>query len=225
MKKGSIKMKARKWLHDFVTKICLARSTKCEMCGIPIALFGIKKTHPAVWKLANALGLIQMYDPSRLALIKRDVSLIWVFEARLNHAVWNEKMKACILDRTYVLSEEASSVLIASTIVHEATHARLSRRRIGYDQAIRKRVEDICHKATVRFAKKLPDGSIILERAKCYLNLPSNFYSSEAREDRELVWLRETDALPKWLVRLIERRVEKRRMLRKNRGAAADSRF
>ncbi len=216
-------MRVARWLPDIVTKMCLARSTKCVMCGIPVAFFGLKKTHPAVWKFANALAAIQAYDPFRLSLIRRDVSIIWVFEARPNRAVWNEKIKACILDRTYVLSEETSPSMIASTIVHEATHARLLRRGIGYDQTIRKQVEDICHEATVRFAKKLPDGGIILEEAKHYLNLPSVFYSSEAREDRELAWLRETNALPKWFTCLVERRVEKRRALRKNRSATTDS--
>jgi hypothetical protein len=222
-KKPSIKMRANRGMLYFLTKMGLVLSTKCEMCGIHIAFFGLKKTHPAVWKFANALAAIQAYDPFRLALIKRDVSLIWVFEARPSRAVWNEKMKTCILDRAYVLSEKTSPVMIASTIVHEATHARLHRRGIGYDQRIRKRVEDICHNATVRFGKKLPDGGIVLEEAKSYLNLPSGFYSNEAREERELAWLRETNALPKWLTRLLERRVEKRRMLRKSKSAADSS--
>jgi hypothetical protein len=50
--------------------------------------------------------------------------------------------------------------------VHEATHARLMRCGIGYDEALRARVEAVCMRREIAFAAKLPDGKEITDRAK-----------------------------------------------------------
>jgi hypothetical protein len=64
--------------------------------------------------------------------------------------------------------------LIAATIVHEATHARLDRCGIGYDK-LRPRVEAVCFRRELAFAAKLPNGEQVREQAERKLV----FYATE----------------------------------------------
>jgi hypothetical protein len=52
---------------------------------------------------------------------------------------------------------------IASTIIHEATHARLDGWDIGYDEASRYRIEAICLRRELNFLTKLPDSEHLQE--------------------------------------------------------------
>jgi hypothetical protein len=60
------------------------------------------------------------------------------------------------LDERFVLAETTTLPGIASTIVHEATHARLDGWGIDYDETIRYRIEAICLRRELNFLTKLP---------------------------------------------------------------------
>ena len=75
--------------------------------------------------------------------------------------------------------------MIASVIVHEATHARLRGCGIGYDERIRARVETICIRRQVAFAARLPDGTLAHEEAERNLApRPPDFWANAAFLDR-----------------------------------------
>ena len=59
-------------------------------------------------------------------------SLSECFRTRM--ASFNHSLNACQLDERFVLDEKSGPELIASVIVHEATHARLMRCGIGYEE-------------------------------------------------------------------------------------------
>jgi hypothetical protein len=68
-------------------------------------------------------------------------------------------VQACVLDERYVLSETTTLEQIALTIIHEATHARLERCGIDYDEKLRQRIEAVCLRREFAFVAKLPNGA------------------------------------------------------------------
>ena len=93
-----------------------------------------RNRHPprAAWK--TALGLIKTYDRIRYDRLLRDLDRIFIRVLPSSIASFNHSLNACQLDERFVLDEKSGPELIASVIVHEATHARLMRCGIGYEE-------------------------------------------------------------------------------------------
>lgn len=153
-------------------------------------------------RVEAALNVIRDYDPIRHRRLVRDLRHIWVWQvpgtvARFRVAEWT-----CDLDEQFV--ETSAPELIASTIVHEATHARLDRMGFGYEEAIRERVEHLCLRREVAFAKKVP-GGIEGQWAEASLNalwdLSDEGFAQRRDEDYRAVFLR--NGTPRWLVNFI----------------------
>jgi hypothetical protein len=73
-------------------------------------------------------------------------------------------LNACKLDERFVLLETTTLEHIASCIVHEATHARLERWGISYDdEKTRSRIEAICLRRELNFVGKLPQAEPLRE--------------------------------------------------------------
>jgi hypothetical protein len=133
-------------------------------------------------QVVEALNLIRNFDPVRYNRLRRDVRRIWVKViptgmANFEHSTWT-----CNLDPRYMKDQPAES--IACTIVHEATHARLFRRGIDYEEERRARVEQICLRRELAFASKLPAGADAGEHAKRILEALPDF-SQAAMVERE----------------------------------------
>ncbi|MER9939516.1 hypothetical protein [Mesorhizobium sp. M0088] len=112
-------------------------------------------------RVVAALGLIKQFDPVRYRRIIRDLNRIWITTIPGALGRFIKSTATCEIDRRFVLDEQTVTEQIASTIVHEATHARLFRRGIGYEEQLRARVEGICMGREQAFAAKLPDGASI----------------------------------------------------------------
>jgi hypothetical protein len=96
--------------------------------------------------------------------------------------------------------------VIAATIVHKATHARLCRCGIGYDEIVRGRVEAVCFRREFAFARKLPNGDHVRERAQVALAIPPVTWTDAAGRDRDLegsVQVLRHLRVPNWLVRAL----------------------
>ena len=79
-------------------------------------------------------------------------------------ANYEPSLNACKLDERYVLLETTTLQRIASSIVHEATHARLERWGISYDDVkARSRIEAICLRRELNFIAKLPHSEPLRE--------------------------------------------------------------
>jgi hypothetical protein len=92
--------------------------------------------------------------------------------------------------------------------VHEATHARLHRRGVGYEEALRARVEAICLRREIAFAAKLPDGKQLRESAKRALELcgSQDYWTNAAFDERFAEGSIETAeqlGIPVWLIRTV----------------------
>jgi hypothetical protein len=134
--------------------------------------------------VAAALDLIRTQDPVSYRRLARDLDRIWVRLLTTGVAQFDPRLRACLLDERFVLAEGTDISHIAAAIVHEAAHARLWRHGFGYDEAVRERVEAICLRREVAFAKKLPDGARIRAWANDALALAPAYWTDSAAEDR-----------------------------------------
>jgi hypothetical protein len=119
-----------------------------------------------------------------------------------------EELKTCILDRNYFNQPDISASEMALTIVHEATHARLFKFRIGYTEDIRERVERICIKSEIAFAKRLPDGQKFVEMAESrLLEMSADYWTNTQFQQRDLDTLAKLGKI-NWLGRILYRIVK-----------------
>jgi hypothetical protein len=133
-------------------------------------------------KVAKGLKLIRDLDPVRYKRLLNDVERIWVTTLG-PLAQFQSSTSTCEIDERYVLNEGTAPGMIASVIVHEATHARLFRMGIGYEEGRRARVEQVCLRRELAFAAKLPDQTKAGERAEATLDALPDF-SDEAMAER-----------------------------------------
>lgn len=124
-------------------------------------------------RVESALCLIKTYDRLRYDRLIRDLERVWVMALTHPMGSFNQALNACMLDPRFVMAEKSSLEMIASVIVHEATHARLMRCGIGYEEGIRTRVEAVCLRQELAFAKKLPNGEEVHEQAESVLESPA----------------------------------------------------
>ncbi len=134
-----------------------------------------KSTIATMKKVEAALGLIRQHDPLRYRRITRDLGRIWVIPIIGAWGQYVEVARMCRLDAHHVDTSPPESV--ASTIVHEATHAYPCLRKCGYPEALRYRIEQICMRQQVIFAEKLPNGTAAAEGAKQNMAREANYWT------------------------------------------------
>ncbi|MHC2691546.1 hypothetical protein [Bradyrhizobium liaoningense] len=121
------------------------------------------KPYPALRRVEEALQLIKRHDTLNYSRISRNLNRIWVHLLPSAQAHYDRSLNACALDERYVLNETMTPERIASTIVHEATHARLDGWGIIYEESSRYRIEAACLRRELSFLKKLPDTGLMQE--------------------------------------------------------------
>jgi len=120
----------------------------------------------ALPRVEAGLDLIRVHDRLRYHRLTRDLERIWVRPVPSYLAGFNAALRACELDSRFVLAETTSAELIAATIVHEATHARIDSFGVVYREELRARVERACLRREIAFAAKLPNGAAVREQAE-----------------------------------------------------------
>jgi len=114
-----------------------------------------------------------------------------------------------VFDERFLAHEDASTNRIASAILHEATHARLERYGIVYEEGRRVRIEAICLRRELALAARLPDSAqlqqLISDNLNWHLANPDFFSDAQFRERRhngEIEALRHV-GVPEWLIRVM----------------------
>jgi hypothetical protein len=202
-------------IYLLMNRFMFAISRKHKRDDIEVAILFPGKNYPAVSsKIDQALNLISEFDPRRYLQIRRDVKKIWVSAAPGYCANWMDDFQMCILDSDYFCRDNVSASEMALTIVHESTHARLCKLKIEYTEDIRDRVERVCVKSEIAFAKRLPDGQKFVEIAESRLQIPESYWTNAQFEQRELDTLAELRKKT-WLARILYP-ILKRRSDKKN---------
>jgi hypothetical protein len=184
---GPIKNNRRERRPRLIDRLELRLSTHKYVDGLWIGTF---EQEPAsvLSRVEEALGLIKSYDRQQYDRVTRDLERVWVRTLCGNPAEFNESAGACELDVRFVLAATSSRAIIASTVVHEATHARLLQCGIGYEENLRAKVEAVCFRRELAFAKKLPNDTEVRGRAERMLELAAgNEYWTNTAVDQQYV--------------------------------------
>ena len=133
-------------------------------------------TTAVIERLDEALALLERYEPRRTRHLTRDFSQILVSRYACRGAYFPDS-RTCLIELTFLARRDISAAVVASSILHEGTHARVAefRRRVGgfaTDQD-RAREERLCRRAEITFGKSLPHdvGAPVIERATASMEL------------------------------------------------------
>jgi hypothetical protein len=174
--------------------------------GMWVGTYFQRNAEQVMRRVEEALRLIKTYDERRYKRLISDLSRVWVRLVPGGLGKYTHSLRACELDERFVLAETSPPEMIAATIVHEATHARLWRFGFGYDENVRGRVEAVCVRRELAFARRLPDGELVREQAQDALSNPPATWTDTAVRDRDLEGsvqaLRHLGA-PNWVVRAL----------------------
>jgi hypothetical protein len=160
-------------IERFLQNILLRLSTSRIVDGLWIGAAEGER-EPSLDRVEGALRLIKTYDPRRYQRLLRDLDRIWVHLLTGYVAQFNGSLRACEIEIRFVVNENTTLEVLAATIVHEATHARLEHCGIQYDAALRERIEKACIRQEVLFASRLPGADLVHEWAQSSLeSLPN----------------------------------------------------
>lgn len=143
--------------------------------GIPVVVQNTRPdiaTSDVIGRLDEALGLIEAYQPWRLAHFKRDVLRILVVRYPCRGAYLNGE-RTVVTELTFLARRDITAAPVASSIAHEGMHARMDRRGASRTSDSLARQERICRRAELDFGKALPPelGAPVVERALASLAL------------------------------------------------------
>jgi len=186
----------------------VSRSSPRAVAGTThiVDLVGGERASERIYRLLEALALIQQELPVRDASLRRHLSKILVTAG--GGPSYSIPLRACVLDASFLAS--ASTPDIAAMVLHEATHARILWWGIGYGQHARRRVETLCVKVELELLSRLPNCDAIIQSRTAWL----------ARgwwDDKELLQRhtqRLTDhGIPRWIVTSFQRWAQVKRAI------------
>jgi hypothetical protein len=205
---GTARTRRRRRLLE---RIAMRFGRRREVHGILVSAFTDKaKQDIALERVAAAVELIRQYHPAGFRRVQRGLKRILVSWLPGTWGEYQPELDLCVLNEDHVCARETSIADIASTVVHESTHARLIRTGVPYDESLRQRIEGICFRAERAFGRRLPDGRDIVESAERQLARKDDFVSDDARWHRLLDSGRKI-GFPGWVLNWADRRWQSRR--------------
>jgi hypothetical protein len=199
----------------FVDRMALWLSTSRMVDGLWVGTTE-GKPRPGLRRVEDALRLIKDHDLLRYFRVIHHLERIWIHLLPSALAHYDRTLNACVFDERFL--ETMTLERIASTIVHEATHARLERWGVSYEEKARSRIEAICLRRELNFLTKLPDSETLQEeivRTLEWLASGNDYLSDVSFREREVQGQVETLhylRAPRWLIRLALRIIRRRRL-------------
>lgn len=163
---------------------------------------------PAIQRIEDALRLIESSAPLHYRRIKNNLARIWVQLVPHGAGCYLHSLNACLLDARIVNSETTTVEWIASVIVHEATHARLEKLGIRYHEAVRQRIERICARRELDFARHLSGVDALQQEILWRLDQENASYTNEKmweKTDQGNAEILRHLGTPEWVIILVFR--------------------
>jgi hypothetical protein len=136
--------------------------------GLPVRILNTRPdihTDHVVQRLTAALDLIATYAPRRYRRLRRDVAGFVVQRFACRGAFFPDS-RECLVELTFTVNPRHTLPEIAASIVHEATHARVARMCSKRSPEMHAREERLCRRAELELGLSLPDGEIVVRRAR-----------------------------------------------------------
>lgn len=129
------------------------------------------ETSDVLSRLDEALELIEIYQPWRLAHLRRDLAQFWIVRYPCRGAYFPDT-RACMTELTFLARRDITAAPVAASIVHEGMHAR-AHQMCGMEARDSAREERLCRRAELDFGLSLPLelGAPVIERARASLEL------------------------------------------------------
>src|SRR5947207_7000255 len=166
----------------------------CEVCVVESDL----DANDVFGKVEDALRLLEKHGPRFHSRLRRDVKRLLFTDTSGGNYL--PGLKTCRLAIDF--ARRVSSLELAMMIVHEATHARLSRRGFSYAVECRERIERICVGAEIAFAQRVPGSDATISKALALLQ--KEWWTSENTLDATVAELRER-GVPACLTNIVRR--------------------
>lgn len=171
-------------LPSLRTAVALSERAKVE--GFEVADLRVGQHDSALMeRVAGVIRFVVLTDPRRARRMSRDVRRVVLMDLGGAGGSYLAEIDACALDPNQVREQpiEATAVVL----VHEATHARIRKAGIQYDAAMRGRIEEICVKEEMAFARRFANGAAYIASARQALEHPWWSVADERlREERQL---------------------------------------
>jgi hypothetical protein len=104
-----------------------------------------------------------------------------------------------------VFDRGTGALAIATILVHEATHARVTRAGVAYSKANRSRIEALCKKAELAFLLRIPAftnrDSILARAREAIAEAEERDHSVEASRVSLYAYLR-AQSWPRWIAKI-----------------------
>ena len=174
------------------------------ICGIRVgtAQSNAATSEAMLGKLEAALTLLKRHDPRPVAALQKVTDGIFVFGTAGVCAEWWRDARLVVMQDEYLADSGTSTAAVAATLVHEATHAWLEHLGFQYTAERRPRIESICFRRELRFARRLPGATDLAAMIEQQLTRSPEHLTDEAFRERTLAELRQL-GVPDWLVRLL----------------------
>ncbi len=141
--------------------------------GLPVRILNTRPdidTAQVVARLAAALDLVAGYAPRVYRRLPVDLAG-FVVERFACRGAYFPDTRLCLVELTFAVNPVHGLPEIAASIVHEATHARVATWCGTTPPAARAREERLCRRAELAFGLAVPDGAVVVARARSSLAL------------------------------------------------------
>lgn len=150
-----------------------SQTDQCEMHGLPVRIVNTRPdidTEQVARRLAAALDLIASYAPRCYRRFHTDLAG-FIVERFACRGAFFPMSRECLVELTFTVNPQIGLPEVAASIVHEATHARLARWCGPLSLEHRAREERLCRRAELDFGLALPNGAVVVQRARDSLTL------------------------------------------------------
>ena len=141
--------------------------------GVPVRVVNTRPDIPTdqvIDRLTAALDLIATYAPSRYRRLRKDFAGFVVQRFACRGAFFPASHE-CLVELTFTVNPKHGLPEIAASIVHEATHARVARMCGTLAPELHAREERLCRRTELELGLALPDGAVVVQRARASLTL------------------------------------------------------
>jgi hypothetical protein len=116
-------------------------------------------------RLSAALDLVATHAPRRYRRLRRDVAGFVVQRFACRGAFF-PATREILVELTFTVNPRHGLPEIAASIVHEATHARVAAMCGSLGPEQRAGEERLCRRAELELGLALPDGAVVVQRAR-----------------------------------------------------------
>ena len=121
-------------------------------------------------RLDAVLALIERYAPARLRRMRKDIAGIDIKRFACRGAFFGDTRRI-LCELTFIVNRDFSLAEIASSMLHEAVHARVHAAGVFRTPASLAMEERLCRATELWWGHTVPDGEKVIERASALLTM------------------------------------------------------